>query len=562
MFLIPTGPNRGSVCMLRYELDAGTSATYVWDPAIPGVLNETTHATLDSEKICAGMSYMPDGRLLAAGGARIQAPSPTASTDSYFFDPLPGVSWINTGPMNDDRFYPTQVALNASLDSIGKPVVFGGWTYLGASLVGGQTSWEQFDPTNGTWNTIITGPNYFGPSPHAYCLSNDQIMFFADSDAPPPSPGQSGLAQPTSTISPPGTTWFMAPGPNTVAQGPSTPGLVDRVGATSVLLHQLGPNGGTDRVLVFGGGEGLSGSNPPGHQYYKSVDELDLTTNSWVQKADMNIERGGEPNAVVLLTGEVLLVGGMRDDRDYFSSQVPPSTVLYSDWPIGVPELYDPSPFKSPGSGNSTWMAPRQAGVPDPNGNGSLTPLEFTPRGHHAMALLLLDGSVLCAGGANQDPFHMDFAELTGSSIPPQPPFPYPARADVTGEVYKPSYFHSTSRPKLAEAPDKVLFTRNASTPSKFSIKVTSSTTATSFVDRVVLIRPGAVNHALNSTQRYIELSYEVSSGSFPGTVSLKATAPAANLGPVGYYMLFVVVNRTGQTPNRVPTQGHFIKLL
>ena len=167
-----------------------------------------------------------------------------------------------------------------------------------------------------------------------------------------------------------------------------------------------------------------------------------------------------------------------------------------------------------------------------------------------------------CAGGANQDPFHMDSQEFTGSPIPPQPPYPYPARADVTGEIYKPSYFHSTSRPKLAQAPDKVLFTRNPSAPSTFSIKVNSATPSSSFVDRVVLMRPGAVNHALNSTQRYIELSYEVSSGSFPGTVCLKATAPAANLGPVGYYMLFVVVNRTGQTPNRLPTNGHFIRLM
>ena len=558
MFLIPTGPNRGKVCMLRYELDAGTSSTYVWDSAAPHALSETAlNPSLASEKICAGVSYMPDGRVIAAGGAYLGA-TPTTSNDTYFFDPLPGVSWIPTGNMNDERFYPTQIALNASIDSVGQPIVFGGWDYISGSTVAGWSSWEQFDPTTGTWNTIIPGPNYFGASPHAYCLSNDQVVVFADSDAPPPSAGLPGFRQLPNTISAPGVSWFMSPSTSTVVQGPNTSGATDRLGATSVLLHQLGANGGTDRVLVFGGTEGLAGQNPPGLQIYQSVDELSLTTNSWVLKADMNVPRV-ESNAVVLPTGEVLVVGGLWEDRGLDALAPPSAPNMHHDWPIGVSEIYDPTRYKSLGSGESRWAAPRQVGVPEPQ--SPLMPLDFTPRSHHAMALLLPDGSVLCAGGKNQNRAHMNLGEIH-APVSPIPSDTNPARADVTGEVYRPPYLHSDlERPQMTRAPDTVLFTASPAQPSVFSIDVACKE-AGSFVDRVVLIRPGAVNHSVNSTQRYIELSHQNVSGSFPGTVKVEVTAPTRNLGPLGYYMLFAVVNHPGKTPSRVPTPGRFIRLL
>lgn len=66
----------------------------------------------------------------------------------------------------------------------------------------------------------------------------------------------------------------------------------------------------------------------------------------------------------------------------------------------------------------------------------------------------------------------------------------------------------------------------------------------------VTLVRPGAVTHAYNQDQRFLNLSF-TRVGS-----TLTVTAPAnANLAPPGYYMLFVI-NTSG-----VPSVASFVRL-
>jgi len=67
----------------------------------------------------------------------------------------------------------------------------------------------------------------------------------------------------------------------------------------------------------------------------------------------------------------------------------------------------------------------------------------------------------------------------------------------------------------------------------------------------VVLLRPGAVTHAFNQSQRYVGCAIASAAGS-----AVQATAPSnQNVAPPGYYLLFVV------DLDRVPSEGVWIKL-
>ena len=67
----------------------------------------------------------------------------------------------------------------------------------------------------------------------------------------------------------------------------------------------------------------------------------------------------------------------------------------------------------------------------------------------------------------------------------------------------------------------------------------------------MVLLRPGAVTHGYNMSQRGIEC---VVGGVGVGTLDIDAP-PQPNLAPPGWYLLFVL-NAT-----RVPSVGHWVRL-
>ena len=78
-----------------------------------------------------------------------------------------------------------------------------------------------------------------------------------------------------------------------------------------------------------------------------------------------------------------------------------------------------------------------------------------------------------------------------------------------------------------------------------------------------MLLRPASTAYGFDSSQRYIELDFTL--GAYDpqmGTQDVVATAPTDDLGPPGYYMLFVV-SRIGagtQAP-RVPSVAQFVYL-
>jgi plastocyanin len=135
-------------------------------------------------------------------------------------------------------------------------------------------------------------------------------------------------------------------------------------------------------------------------------------------------------------------------------------------------------------------------------------------RGYHSAALLLPDGSVVVGGDPN------------GPTTP--------------HERYLPPYFFQT-RPTITTAPAAVAYGA--------SFAVTTPQAAT--IAEVVLMRPGAVTHGFNQSQRSVGCAIS----STAGTVVQATAPPDGNLAPPGYYLLFVVDN------DRVPSTGVWIQL-
>ncbi|MCP2247328.1 Multicopper oxidase with three cupredoxin domains (includes cell division protein FtsP and spore coat protein CotA) [Lentzea aerocolonigenes] len=141
------------------------------------------------------------------------------------------------------------------------------------------------------------------------------------------------------------------------------------------------------------------------------------------------------------------------------------------------------------------------------------------PRGYHSAAILLPDGSVLMGGDR---------------------PGQWKSGESTQHERYFPSYF-TLPRPVITAAPASVAHGAG------FGV----DTTNPAGIAEVVLLRPGAVTHGFNMSQRLIECE-------ITGTTAtqVQVTAPPnGNIAPPGPYLLFVV------TAGRVPSEGRWISL-
>jgi hypothetical protein len=280
-----------------------------------------------------------------------------------------------------------------------------------------------------------------------------------------------------------------------------------------VLLHTLSRK---DRVLVFGGETEACGQNPcVGNDVIsRKVWEFEpgspsapggaLVSGTWRAKADMRAERS-VLNAVVLPTGQILVVGGHDS----------------CDTPILTPELYDPD-----------------ASAQQPGASTMLTASGGLPRNYHATTVLMPDGRVLVAGGEDAAGFPASRynLQLFSPRYVSNPPFP---------------------RPQISGASaTQMALNVEGSAAQTFTVDVTMQ--ADHVVDRVVLLRPGAVTHHFDGDQRYIELAHV--DQTLVGTArTLLVTCPEENLAPPGWYTLWVV-EKDLAAGTRVPSQSMFVR--
>ena len=154
----------------------------------------------------------------------------------------------------------------------------------------------------------------------------------------------------------------------------------------------------------------------------------------------------------------------------------------------------------------------------EPGGDWVEGPNMLFERTYHSSFILLQDGSVL------------------GGGAPPNVMFP----PFTQHERFFPDYFDKV-RPVISGAPTTINYAGN----------FTINTPTPLDIGEVVLLRPGAVTHGFNLSQRGIEL---VITGTGAGAINV-ATPPSANHMPPGWHLLFIL------DFDRVPSEGRWIRL-
>lgn len=141
------------------------------------------------------------------------------------------------------------------------------------------------------------------------------------------------------------------------------------------------------------------------------------------------------------------------------------------------------------------------------------------PRGYHSAAILLADGSVLMGGDR---------------------PGAWKSGETTANERYFPWYY-PLARPAILAAPAGIAH------GATFDVQ----TPAPAAITEVVLLRPGAVTHGWNQSQRLVECSVVAHTGT---AVQVQAP-PDGNIAPPGYYLLFIL------TGARIPSIGRWIRV-
>ncbi|MCX4539569.1 glyoxal oxidase [Streptomyces sp. NBC_01565] len=208
-----------------------------------------------------------------------------------------------------------------------------------------------------------------------------------------------------------------------------------------------------------------------------------------------------QDDTLILPDGTLLTVNGALDTRDYGHGPFNPKADLKY----------------------------RQTELRDARGHWRLGPAQRLPRGYHSNALVMPDGRVMVTGDELQqianDP---DIRDGMDGSI----------------ELYEPPYLHQGGgRPAVDQVPGGEL-----GYDAEFRVR---SSTAPD-VKRAVLLAPTTVTHAVNTSQRHLELRF--SGARDGGSIGLR-TPPGPADAPPGYYMLFLL------DAKGVPSTAKWVKL-
>ncbi|MBH1936636.1 DUF1929 domain-containing protein [Streptomyces sp. AV19] len=236
------------------------------------------------------------------------------------------------------------------------------------------------------------------------------------------------------------------------------------------------PNGtsGPDSVLVLGGDN-------------HSAKTYKFSGGQWTEDTPRNYSRT-QDDTLILPNSNLFTVNGAFHIRDYGAGFLNP---VVSD----------------------EWMKRRHTETRDANGRWTIGPAQRLPRGYHSNAVLLPDGRVMVTGD-----------ELQQMAANPNIKSGY----NGTIEIFEPPYLHQGTRPDLRNVPDGPV-----AYGSTFRVDTNTPTRAA----KAVLVAPVSSTHAVDTTQRRLELTIRSNAG---GALSLQAPA-SANEAPPGYYMLFLL---------------------
>lgn len=343
---------------------------------------------------CSGHTLTADGTFFSAGGTRYII---DAFTNQLLVTGLPyatvsdGNQWLRVpSPMTiaaslDDpaRWYPTctrlpdrRIMVTSGLDLV-HPI----------ALV--NKSVEAFDPATGQWQVVspfgappdeIVNPDYTHPVVLPAPVGPFDVLMFGGAGVPVLMTSQ-GIAS-----------WLKVPVPRPGSEPGQTPNAGASTAPLPIRIHD-GEWGYLNGSVLIAGGEHDTA-------HITAVDVFDPRQAAWAPKLDTQVARH-HPTAVVLPTGQVLLVGG--------------------DNTIGDTSV-------------------RRNGYVDPRHGFKLSlglDASQEARGYHHVALLLPDGRVLVGGGRDA---------VTGEDS-----------ERVTFRYYSPAYL-SKPRPRITAAPAAIAY--------------------------------------------------------------------------------------------------------
>ena len=179
-------------------------------------------------------------------------------------------------------------------------------------------------------------------------------------------------------------------------------------------------------------------------------------------------------DSTVLPDGTVLVTGGSERNNS-----------LWGDGPVYAAEIWDPL--------TDRWQVLAE---------------EEHPRLYHSFSILLPDATVLSAGGGEPGPI-----------------------INKHGQIYTPPYLYDGNT--LAARPQVTLYQTELRYGGSASFRVSSEHP----IDRVTLIKTGAVTHSFNNDQRFVELEFsQKRNGVFVTTLP-----ESPYIATPGYYYLFVL---------------------
>ena len=447
----------------------------IWDPQT-GELR-IVDQELGGDIFCAGHAFLPDGRLLVAGGTyaydikrfgMFPFPPFTGLEQTYLFDPI-GESWTRADDMSVGRWYPTLVTLGD-----GRVLCAAGFTKHFPWVV--LRKLEIYSPSQG-WRTLDGAERWLPLYPRLHLLPNGDVFYAGSYNTHYVFPfSLSGF--PTATLNVQTGQWTTIGPPRTS----------EREEGVTVLLP-LTPPDYRAKVLLAGGG------TPQGKTAVPDAEIIDLSESkpSWRRIAPMKHARY-YAYAVILPTKEIVVMGGRSGEKKTHHSALPaPATGHGEHGDEGTPnppqdplavreiELFDPD--------TEQWRAAASMQV---------------DRLYHSNALLLPDGSVLMCGSN-----------------------PAEKITDLRIEIYCPPYMFKGPRPAIEEVPSMISYDE------EFEIKTADAAS----ISHVALIRQSVTTHCVNTDQRYVGLAI---TGRNPQAIHVKLPRNP-NLAPPGFYMLFII---------------------